>query len=86
MSCGALPLPLSLPSDQLQGMISDESSQDSSTDSSETSCSSSSISKTRGLCSLKMALIAVMVDKNPALRSESALHVYAYMCCGGGGL
>ena len=49
MSCDALSSPaLSLPRDQLQGMISDESSQDSSTDSSETSCSSSSISKTLG--------------------------------------
>ena len=34
-----------------------------------------------GLCSLKMALIAAMVDKNPALRSESALRVYAYIQC-----
>ena len=40
-----------------------------------------------GLYSLKMALIAAMVDKNLALRSESALRVYVYMCvCGGGGL
>ena len=35
-----------------------------------------------------MALIAAMVDKNPGLRSESALcvYVYCYVCvCGGGG-
>jgi hypothetical protein len=37
VSCSALPLSLSLPSDQLQGMISDESSPCSSTNSSETS-------------------------------------------------
>ena len=48
MSCDALPLPLSLPRDQLPGMISDESSQDSSTDSSETNSSSSNIGKTLG--------------------------------------
>ena len=48
MGCDVLPLSLSLPHDQLQGMISDESSQCSSTDSSETSSGSSSGSKTQG--------------------------------------
>lgn len=40
MSCSALPLSLPLSSNQLQGMISDESSPCSSTDSSEPSSSS----------------------------------------------
>ena len=48
VSYDALPLSLSLPQDQLQEMISDESSQCSSTDSSETSSGSSSGSKTMG--------------------------------------